>query len=57
VDMAKAGYAYIYVDKTWWRDIQPKQRERFEQPCVIRVAEQTMEDKDFRWILDIQGCR
>ncbi len=57
VEMAKAGYAYIYVDKTWWRDMQPKQRERFEQPCVIRVAEQTMEDKDFRWILDIQGCR
>jgi hypothetical protein len=33
------------------------ERERFEQPCVKRLAELTPEGGDFRWLLDLTACQ
>ena len=56
-EIARAGYSYMYFDKTWWRDLQPKQRNKIDQPCVVEIMKLSMPDKDFRWLLDIRECR
>ena len=43
--------------KTWWRDLQPKQRYKIDQPCGVEIMKLSMPDKDFRWLLDIRECR
>lgn len=57
IKMARAGYAYLYFDKAWWRDLQPKQKAQFEHPCVVQLAELNMPDRDFRKLLYLQDCR
>ena len=57
VEMARAGYSYMYIDKTWWRGLQPEQRDKIDQPCVVEIEKISMPDKDFRWLLDIRECR
>jgi len=57
VEIARAGYSYIYIDKTWWRELQPKQRDKFDQLCVVEIEKLSMTDKDFRWLLDVRECR
>jgi len=57
IEIARAGYSYMYFDKSWWRDLQPKQRNKIDQPCVVEIMKLSMPDKDFRWLLDISECR
>lgn len=53
---AQAGYAYIYIDRTWWNGLDPQIREAFQLSCVKKMAEQKRDNGDFRWLLDIRTC-
>jgi hypothetical protein len=52
-----AGYDYIYIDGTYWREMTPKERESFNDSCVRLVysVEQPV-PPDFRRLLDISAC-
>ncbi len=54
--MARAGYSYLYMDKTMWQNLTPPQKEAFQNPCVKLLAEKITDDRDFRRILDIRKC-
>ena len=55
--IAHAGYSYVYMDKAWWQQITPEQKQAFQQACVQPVVEQNPDNKDFRWLLDVSACR
>ena len=54
--IARAGYAFVYVDNEWWWRLQPEQRAAFKQPCVQVYARYRLDDVHFRWLLDVRGC-
>jgi hypothetical protein len=54
--LAEAGYAYVYLDKTAWQNLNPEAKASFQQPCVRQVAEETTDLNDFRRLVDIQDC-
>jgi hypothetical protein len=56
ISLARAGYAYMYVDRKTWQELSERQRAAFEKACVRIVAEQKTV-KDFRRLFDIQDCQ
>lgn len=57
IQIAQAGYAYIYIGRESWRDMSPEQRRAFQQPCVKLVSEQRDELGDFRRLFNVQTCQ
>lgn len=55
--IAGTGYAYVYMDRTWWISLTPDQQKALQQPCVKTVAAQNPDDGNFRWLLDVRACR
>ena len=54
---AKAGYSYVYLDKTAWQSLDPQQKQAFQQPCIRLAGEQSTDQNDFRKLLDIRKCK
>ncbi len=57
IQIALAGYSYIYIDKETWQSVTSEQRQAFQQPCIKTVLEQKTEMGDFRRLLDIRKCQ
>jgi hypothetical protein len=57
LNLARAGYSYVYVDKETWQAWTPGQKQAFQQACVKKLDEQVTQERDFRWLLDIRTCR
>jgi hypothetical protein len=55
IQVARAGYRYIYMDDLWWDNLSADLRKALQQPCV-RVAG-SFGDTDWRRLLDVQACR
>ena len=56
VDLARAGYDYVYFDRDTWQELPGEQRQAFLQHCVRLVAEQKTDLGDFRRLLDVHDC-
>lgn len=56
LNLARAGYSYVYVDKETWQAWTPGQKQAFQQACVKKLGEQVTQERDFRWLLDIRAC-
>jgi hypothetical protein len=56
VDLALAGYDYVYFDRDTWQELPSEQRQAFLQPCVQLFAEQKTDLGDFRRLLDVHDC-
>jgi len=54
--VGRAGYGYIYMNKSWWKMLSPEARQALNQPCVRRLEEMAGEQNEFRWLLDIRQC-
>jgi hypothetical protein len=58
-----AGFAYVYFDSDYWDGLTPAQQSALKNSCVRQVAQvdgiHSEKDytKDFRRLLDIQGCK
>ncbi len=53
-----AGYAFVYVDEKWWREIGETGRGALSDPCVaVMAAFEDPVEGLFRQLLDLQGCR
>jgi hypothetical protein len=56
--LVAAGFDYVYVDRTWWDDMDERARDSFRAACVQEVA--TVHDNGRngdRWLYDLRGCR
>lgn len=54
---AKAGFDYVYMDGSWWNDLNAT-RERFLQAdCVQMTLPEQPFDITMRWLIDIRKCR
>jgi hypothetical protein len=58
VQIAAAGYEYVYMDKVWWENLTHDQRVSFEQPCIDVVDERRQNDgTDYRLLINVGACR
>jgi hypothetical protein len=55
VQVARAGYHYIYMDDAWWDKLSTQGKEFLQQPCVHLVK--AMGDKTWRQLLDVAACK
>jgi hypothetical protein len=55
--LARAGYDYVYLDRSWWRKLTAEQKRNLESPCVKALAEEDDAQGDFRRLLEISKCR
>ncbi len=55
--IAQAGYQYLYIDGPYWWKLSNEQRKALQRPCVKKVVEEKVNEDNFRWLLDLQGCR
>ncbi len=56
--MRAAGYDYVYLDRKYWENMNPKYQGLLEGACVKLVKQYEWEGPpyDFRRLLDIRGC-
>jgi hypothetical protein len=58
VDIADAGFDYVYMDKVWWDRLTPAQQVNFEQPCIDVMDQREQAGKDnYRLLVNVSGCR
>ena len=58
IQIAAAGYDYIYMDKVWWENLTHAQRVNFEQPCIDVVDERKQNDgADYRLLINVSACK
>jgi hypothetical protein len=57
LQIAAAGYDYIYFDRQTWQELTPEQRAAYQQPCIHLMRQVKEPDGDYRRLLDIQQCR
>jgi hypothetical protein len=57
VNISKAGYRYIYLDRHTWKKMDRVDRTSFQDQCVQLIAEKKASNGDFRRLLDIQSCQ
>lgn len=56
--LQSAGYRYLYLDESYWRNLSPAQRSALQDSCVIQVHEEKHKRLDeFRRLLDVSECR
>lgn len=53
----KAGFAFVYMNKTWWESLWPSIRSSYKQPCVHLAGEWQGYQGDFRRLYDISRCQ
>jgi 2-keto-3-deoxy-L-rhamnonate aldolase RhmA len=56
--LVASGFDYVYVDRTWWDDMDEAARQSLQAACVQEVA--TVHDNGRngdRWLYDLRGCR
>lgn len=62
LQIAQAGYAYLYLDKETWQALTPPQKQALEQPCIVRLSPdstlttQGAQQRGFPWLLDLHAC-
>lgn len=56
VDIAGAGYDYIYIDEIWWASITPERKASLMLPCAKVLADKKASQGVFRVLLDVGGC-
>jgi hypothetical protein len=58
MDVAKSGYQYIYMDNTWWHDLDPDQQSNLDQSCIQIIHEiGDQNSTDWRKLLDVSKCK
>jgi hypothetical protein len=56
--VAQAGFDYVYVDRTWWDDMDDATRLGYAAECVRPVAAvQDDGQNGDRWLFDVRACR
>ncbi len=53
---AAAGYAYVYMNESWWQSIAPDIQAAYQQPCAQLVEAMDMPGGQFRRLYNIQAC-
>ena len=56
VKVARAGYTYIYMNEKWFADLNKKQRDAFQQPCVSQIDRLNIEDRAYRQLWSVKAC-
>ncbi|MBF8262016.1 MAG: hypothetical protein HW376_1545, partial [candidate division NC10 bacterium] len=55
--LVKAGFAYAYVDNSWWNDMPGEARQTFRNDCVREVARVDDDGASGdRWLFDLRSC-
>jgi hypothetical protein len=54
--VVQAGYRYVYMDSTWWADLDPELRLAYDDPCIRLVDEISFKNIEFRRLYDLQLC-
>jgi hypothetical protein len=54
---ANYGYSYYYLDRDSWQKLSAAQQSDFLEDCVIRLAQISSDDGDFRTLYDIRRCQ
>jgi hypothetical protein len=56
--IADAGYAYVYMDNTWWDSLTTEQQAIFQQPCIDIIEERKQnESGNYRLLVNVSACR
>ena len=56
MEVARAGYRYIYLDERWWVGISEATRAGLQGACVKPVGQPVSIQNHSRWLLDDSGC-
>jgi len=56
IEIAQAGYSYLYLDRKTWQNLTPEQKQAIQDPCVRMISEKKNEFGDFRRLYDISCC-
>lgn len=56
-EVARQGYAYVYIDEDTWQELAPELQEAYIQACVRTVLRLNEKPDIFRWLVDIRQCR
>jgi hypothetical protein len=58
INIASAGFDYIYMDKGWWESLTPGQQAKFQQRCMDIVDERKQTSgTDYRLLISVKACR
>jgi len=57
VEMAQAGYDYLYYDRDYWKTLTVEEQKLLTSSCVTAVNEETEWTGDFRILVDITACQ
>ena len=57
IEIAQAGYAYLYLDRKTWQTLSPEQKQAIRDSCVHLISEKKNEFGDFRRLYDISRCK
>ena len=55
-EIARAGYAYVYMDEAWWSQLSEDQRRGFAEGCATEVHEEQESTAKFRILYDVRAC-
>jgi len=57
VEMAQAGYDYLYYDRDYWETLTAEEQKFLTSSCVTTINEETEWTGDFRILVDISTCQ
>jgi hypothetical protein len=57
MDLAGAGFDYVYVDEVWWQAMTDEIKDSYSMDCIFLVAEVEDTSKThFRRLYEVSGC-
>jgi len=56
IEIAQAGYTYLYLDRKTWQTLSIEQKQAIRASCVQLISEKKNEFGDFRRLYDISRC-
>ncbi len=57
IEISKAGYSYLYLDRRTWQNLTPEQKQSIQNSCAHLTSEKKNEFGDFRRLYDISRCK
>jgi hypothetical protein len=54
--LIKAGYDYVYFERSYWLSLTSEQKNGFKLPCIDTLLEEYQIDGDYRVLMDLSAC-
>jgi hypothetical protein len=56
VSIASAGYSYVYMDATWYKELSPQLKAAYSQPCIDQIAVIKLVGSGDRILFNVKAC-